>query len=565
MSPNRLLLAGVMACAFLVAGCDSRKGAAPPSGSMTAGSAFPVPGGASAVPAAALTGTPAERVAALLPEGTMGLIYVPKVKELVDGIDRIAAAVTPQKSGRRTSKPFNLAQTLRGAGFDLADFDLDMPAAIAMTQPDGAQGPPGATAILPVRDGNAVASKLKQMSPRTIVEIVGNFVVVTDKGAPRRGAQSPAMSAQLPDGSVVIRLDVAALWKAYGGLATSSMQREFRQKGRAVPAVAVRSFVDTVSSVASAVTTCDLVFRLDGTAIEADTTVRFAKGKKVPALDVFSKSDLAALSRSVPGEGALSLAMSVDPAALWESVEPLATTWLGTAPAPAQKVFKQALASIAKSLESLSGGMAMTAGFQDGKPEWIGVAEVKDPAAYVKSMADMMSALRAEAGPMAITAPEERSVGGASVTTVRLHAPPEKPARTTKVTVVKREVPGKEIAAYHMVALETRVLFVVGGDDVLEKALKACNADAAAEPTPLAKAVAACGADTVCYFTMDLAAIAREATAMISRTTGTPPKRPVAAGAGPVPLTVVINRGEDELRCRTSVDLGKVSRVFGSK
>ena len=77
---------------------------------------------------------------------------------------------------------------------------------------------------------------------------------------------------------------------------------------------------------------------------------------------------------------------------------------------------------------------------------------------------------------------------------------------------------------------------------------------------------AAAGSDTVGYVRMDFCAIAREVAGMASKTAkgkrnaGKIPAIP----ADSAPVTVIVNRGTDEIRARVSFDVGKVAGISGA-
>jgi hypothetical protein len=101
-----------------------------------------------------------------------------------------------------------------------------------------------------------------------------------------------------------------------------------------------------------------------------------------------------------------------------------------------------------------------------------------------------------------------------------------------------------------------------GGDDVLERTLKAVKAGAAAPPTALSRAIDAGGADTVGVMRIDLGAIMNGVGELMAAS-GQPMPKP-SAPPEPVVLTCTVNAGSDELRGRASIDVGKAVKLFGA-
>jgi hypothetical protein len=575
MLSNRIFVAGVMACVFLVASCgDAGKTSTSPTPPKveptaqdpvvkTVAVAARAPKVANAAPAALMT--------SLVPEGTVGLVYVPNLKGLGDGIERIAKATAPAKGGRGGAA-FSLSQVVRSTGLELDDFDLARPAGFAMTLPKSAKSPPGMAAILPIKNEKRAAAKLKARNPKATVEVVDGFAVLVEKGTYRRGGLSAAMDGPLPEGDLVVRLDVASLWKTYGAQVTSAMADELGSMDGDARAEAVKPVMDAFTSVVQAATICDAVVRIDGTEVATDTTIHFAEGVDVPVFRLFSKSDLATLARAIPARGMISMAMAVDPEALWSSFEAVTSASLATSPAPARMVLEKALDSMRASLKTLGSGMAVTGGISDGGIEVVAIVEASDPAAYVASTVATTSALPEDGSPVTVMPPEERTVDGTKVTTLRVKLDPERmpgagsPTRAAKSREAMEAMFGKDPFTYNFVALDEKVLLVMGSDELLARAIKASRSGADAPPTALSKALAAAGPDTVGYCAIDLGALVRETVALATRSMGTKTPRQAAPSSGDdaTPLTVIVNAGQNRLRLRASVDVGKTAKLFMS-
>src|SRR5262249_6756780 len=104
-----------------------------------------------------------------------------------------------------------------------------------------------------------------------------------------------------------------------------------------------------------------------------------------------------------------------------------------------------------------------------------------------------------------------------------------------------------------------RVVFVLGGDDVLKRSLAAAKAGDGAPPNALSKAISAAGPDAVGYFRYDVTALMRSMSDVMpgpgGRTLPPPP-----AGGEPVVITGIRTGGRGELRGRLWVDVGKFAK-----
>jgi hypothetical protein len=160
---------------------------------------------------------------------------------------------------------------------------------------------------------------------------------------------------------------------------------------------------------------------------------------------------------------------------------------------------------------------------------------------------------------------EDRTIDGTKVTTWRMKMIPEKLGELNAgVSPISTEemvkwLYGTDGMVYSAADLGNRVLITMGGsDDTLSRALKAAKT---AAPTPFSKALAAGGADTVGYFRMDVRAIMREITSMMSRSESGLPKVDVPPG-DPVYITATANAAPKQLRARVALDVAKMMNLF---
>jgi hypothetical protein len=556
MSSSRHFLVGVVACALLVVGCgDGKK--APPSATAT-GSGSPASVEAQVVPGAMLD---------LLPEGTVGVVYVRSVQGLQEGIERLAAA-----SGAKKGGAMDLAQFAGMIGADIGDFDISRSAALAMTL--SADSPePRMTAILPVRDEKGIAAKVKQGNPGATVETAGGFAAVTQEGAYKRAGPPPQLRAPLPAGDLVIRLDVASLWKTFGPMVSSQADQMIEgvagmSPGGPDPTATLKPMLDGFKSMLDAASVLDLAFRIDGTAVEADVTVRFADRARAPLLDLFAKTDLASLARSVPSEGMFSIAASMNPEKMWSAFQPLMKASLEVYPEADRAAFQQAFDSAAGLMKAMGNGMVMSAGLGAGGLEGVGAVEVADAAAYMKTFGEMAAKMGGmKASFMSVMPLEERVVDGTKVSTMRVKIDSEKlpaPAGAAGVPDQREMMAtlfGKDSMTYNIFPAGNRVVFAMGSDEPLKRAIQAAKAGPAAPLGALSTALAAAGSDTVAYVRYDLSEVMRLAGDLMGAGPDKAKPKPAPPAGEPVVLTCVVNAGANDLRGRMSVDVGKLMKL----
>ena len=116
MSSTRFILSGVLACAFLVAGCNDPRLYPPKTSNagMESGVGLPSRPPMPAVPRANALAS----MLGLVPEGTLGLVYIPNVKQFEEAIARIEASTR----GKGRKGAMNLAMLARQAGLDAVNY-----------------------------------------------------------------------------------------------------------------------------------------------------------------------------------------------------------------------------------------------------------------------------------------------------------------------------------------------------------------------------------------------------------------------------------------------------------
>lgn len=556
MASSRRFLAVALACVFLVSGCgDSKKpgttAAASGGGGGTAAAPAPVP----------TQPPPPAAMLSLSPEGTVGVVYIADVKKLEGGVKRLAATAGEQEG------PPELAQLAQMMGMDVADLDLGKPAAVTLTMKAGQPPKTGMTMILPVKDEKGIAAKLKEGNPGVTVETAGGFAAVTPEGSYKKAGPPPSMNAALPAGDIVIRLDVATLWKAYGPMGTQMVESQLAamndMPGAAASSQAVKPMLDAVKAALDAASVLDLAFRIDGTNVELDATLRFADGAKMPLEGWFGKTDLAALARAVPDDSMMVMAASFDQQRMWSAMKPMMMASLDAYPAAERDKLRKTFDSIGDSMKSLGQGMAMSMDFSPQGMTGVGAIDSKDPGAYVKTMMQATSELEAQGGMMSRTPPQERTLEGVKVTTYTMKVDASKmeggkdPEITAQAQRTMTSMMGKDGLRVNVADLGNKALISFGGDDALVRAIKAAKSGSA--QTPLSTALMAAGSDTIGYARFDVGAIMATMGRVMSPD---PAKAPASPGSAP--MTFILNSGTKDVRVRISFDLDKMMKAVKS-
>ena len=137
--------------------------------------------------------------AELWPEGAVALIVIPSAERLEEALLEAGALFTDEPAPFPTDGAELLA--LAGAAGDLTQLDPSRPIAVALLMQPG----PTPAFVLPVRDGERFRAPLAGSD--TPVHLVGDYALVG--AAPGDG--TAGLAADLPDGLLVLRLDMAAL------------------------------------------------------------------------------------------------------------------------------------------------------------------------------------------------------------------------------------------------------------------------------------------------------------------------------------------------------------------
>jgi hypothetical protein len=346
-------------------------------------------------------------------------------------------------------------------------------------------------------------------------------------------------------------------------MAESQLEAMNDVPGAAASSEMAKTMLASLKSALDGASVLDLAFRIDGTAVELDATLRFADGSKMPLEGLFGRTDLAALARAVPDDAMMMIAASLNQEKMWSAMKPMMMASLDVYPAAERDKVRKMFDSMGDAMKSLGQGMAMTMDFSPQGLSGVGAMEAKDANAYMKTMIQVTSEMEAPGATMSRTPPEERTLEGVKVTTYVMKVDPSKleggrdPEMTAQARRTMDTMFGKDGMRVNVADLGNKALVSFGPDEPLARAIKAAKAGASAPATPLSKALAAAGSDTVGYMRVDMGAMFAAMARMMSPERGKP-----APAAEAAPMTFILNSGAKEVRLRMSADVGKMMNAF---
>src|SRR5262249_31099976 len=171
-----LRLAVVLVFSLFFTSCDSKKPDATGGGGSAGGA--PATGGSQGGTASAQPTIKPPAMLDLVPEGAVGIVYIPSLSGAEEAAKRLVATGSPDEA-----RNVKLAEIAAMQGLDPADLDMSRGAAVAMVLAKDPQEPPGVTSIVPVKDEKAVAAKVKADRPGAAVETAGGFAAISPRGA----------------------------------------------------------------------------------------------------------------------------------------------------------------------------------------------------------------------------------------------------------------------------------------------------------------------------------------------------------------------------------------------
>ncbi|HYC76032.1 MAG TPA: hypothetical protein VEI02_00255 [Planctomycetota bacterium] len=508
-----------------------------------------------AATAAGTTHAPPESLTALLPPDVVAVAWAPSLKALEDQIAGMMVATT----GRSDAGP-GLAQAA-GPLLGLAPDDLDLAggALVAVTLAEGAPTP-SATAIVPVRNADAVIAKVKaHHGGAADVVAAGSHLIVAPEGGYRRGAGLPTRFAGgFPKYDLAIKVDVAALWRRYGAdfapatdALLAALPEIAQPDGTPVDLAGVaRPFLDAAASVLSAAGVWDFGFRLHPT-LELELVHRSDDPARDPTAALYMPRDQSALARTLPDLGAMRMVASFDASAMTNLQPALMKALLGAVPESRRSTVAASFETMKKSIELIGPGMAMTGGFSKSGLEMVSQMECSDPERYVGLAAESYVAMSKDAA-SGMTPLPPRDVDGRRVTSVRV---------TTRFPAVDAGAGGAPKSlemTTHLVPGKGRVLMVIGDDALLRRAFVAETAGATAEP---AASWRAAGADVALFAEVDFHALMAGVQEFLGAASGAGAELPFTTPARPedrAKFRFTVNATPESRRIRLSMDIAKL-------
>jgi len=176
--------------------------------------------GALAIHATAHGATMPDDMAALLPPGTAGIVYVPSPEALESKLSSLAREVAPEQAGKMA-----ITAMLQGNLGPLAAYwDASRPIAVAAVPapPGGESVMPAITLLVPITNPKQAMSDLgiDPDTPNPMLTFGGNYAAMTMVPGPGGAAEGTSVLAEADlRGDLTLRLDVGALMTTYGPMA----------------------------------------------------------------------------------------------------------------------------------------------------------------------------------------------------------------------------------------------------------------------------------------------------------------------------------------------------------
>ncbi|MHC4137490.1 MAG: hypothetical protein ACYTDU_09290 [Planctomycetota bacterium] len=359
-----------------------------------------------------------------------------------------------------------LEQISAATGVDPGQVVADRPALIAVNLV-GQPPLPRTTYILPVKEPQAVAAKAPLGHA-----VRGGYVGLSEVPGYRAGTGS-ALANDLPDGNVVVRVDLARVVELQGpairmqlgmaqAMATNALQAGAPGSNPASMAWLFGSVRDLVDSAE----TLDVVADTRGSVLDIDLAYTAKTGSALDKAE--EKSTLGELAAHLPADFPLVLLFTLDLAGVMD----LFDSFGEKLPEEARAEFKARMAAVKAMVHGLG-------------PEWVGGLDVsgrgfrmvcagraRDAGAYVQRYVDLVGAKAFRDAGVVATPEGKRTVGGATVHRIRLKLDAQKyaeahGARAGEAASFFTNAFGSNGAVVDLAAAGDRIIVTVDRDGAL--------------------------------------------------------------------------------------------------
>ena len=365
----------------------------------------------SGLKAATLTAADDGSLGRLIPQNAAGVLWI----NSIDGFrEKLAAA----------GKLFGAEQDARGMVemilMELGPLgelvDPAKPFAMAFTVPEDGQGEPEPIIIAPVTD----LAKLQEMMPGATV--VGSYTALSQSKVTPSATPSPLVKG-LPQGDLVLRLDLVPIIKAYGAFADMglgmlpTMVPDGTFPGMDMEEVA-EFLGQSLAEFKASAQMLDVTVNLKGDVALLDGELRFKPESSLAKATAQYSGNGAALTRALVGGYQIAGSLSFGMDKLAAFVTDLSDEIMEMAPFGEDEDLMNLMKEALDLMKYMDGGMAMGANLTPQGMGAVAIMDMKDPDAYIKKYMELLKHPSiAKFGVTAKVAPD-RMVGDVAVHTI---------------------------------------------------------------------------------------------------------------------------------------------------
>lgn len=484
-----------------------------------------------------------------------------------DAARDLAGAISPVTGLPGGNDP--LAMLAGSMGIDVAQIDRSRAAAVALTLRKDAPMPQ-AVFILPFAD--AAAATKSHTGGKAIRG--GYAALTTDAELPKAGC---ALAEGLPVGDISIRADCKSLVALYRdvidqGLAAfeSQMKQTAAAAGSDQANVAgiFEAYVEAGRNLIFGADTIDLALRRESSgALAIDAVLTATPDGPLDSKDR-APSKLANLATNLPDDLPLAMLMHFDWASYMSMFETMFDSMIESAPEAEQPAIRSYIKRMNASMAKLGKNFSFAVGMGKSGMRVVMALESPDPAGYIAEYTALLADPVSSTFGMSFKAEGTKDIGGAKVQRFRFTMDSEK---YFAALGIDESLPGFDAAGLKklmdvvlgsdgltvdLVALDDRVVFVMGGDDTMTgRAIAGGNGSAG-----LDAAIARVPGDLQVAIWCDVREFARQIMQMVRVLEGGGPDIPAG---DPVPFVLAASVEGRKLNVGITVNPGEIASLFG--
>ncbi|MHC4452891.1 MAG: hypothetical protein ACYS0E_22580 [Planctomycetota bacterium] len=454
-------------------------------------------------------------------------------------------------------------------GINTSNIDRSRAAAVALTLRKDAPAPQ-AVFILPFAD--AAAATKSHTGGKAIRG--GYAALTTDAELPKAGS---TLAKGLLAGDISIRANCKSIVALYRdvieqGFAAfdAQMKQAAAQAGTNQPDLTgiFDAYGAAGRNLIFGTDTIDLALRrAKGGAVAIDAVLAATPGGPLDFQDM-EASKLASLAKNLPGDLPLAMLMRFDWANYMKLFDSMFDSMVNAAPEAKRPAMREYIQRMNASMEKLGKNFALSIGLGKSGMRAVMAIDSADPAGYIAEYAALVANPVVGDFGMIFTSTGVKEISGAKVSRFRFTMDMEK---YLAAAGVDESLPGIDKAGLEkmiavvlgadgltldMVAIEDRVIFVMGGDDAMTgRAITGGDG-----PVALEGAFARVPGELQLAIACDVRELVRQVSAMMSAIEGS--GLSVAAG-DPVPFLLAASVEERKLHAGITLNLGELTELFG--